>query len=400
MSATKFVIALSAALAVIASTLILPLLAPLVREIGLSSTQGGVMLSTGSIAMVLAAPFWGRISERFGRRAVIVAGFLGILLGYLLFAFAADAGLSGRIAGTAGFAALTAARVVMGLFLLAVPVGAQALMADATPPDKRAAGMALIGAATGIGMIVGPVLSGLLVGFSLTLPLFAAAILCALGALVGWFALGGHVHVRATRKQKSSQSRRHLRPWLTAGVILWTMVATIQICGGFWFKDRLGLTAPAAAQLISAALAIVGVAMFAAQILQLRLFGFAPRLLVISGATMMIVGNLTLLATNDAGWFLLAYAFMGLGAGWLMPGIMGGASLAVDADAQGTAAGLVAATQGIGFIIGPMLSTALYDLEPGLPFQVMSAVLAVCALFFALRRPGATAPRPESVFRQ
>ena len=393
MMGTKTVIALSAALAVVASTLILPLLAPLVREMGLSSTQGGLMLSIGSVAMVLAAPIWGRISELFGRRVTIVAGFLGVLLGYLLFAFAAEVGLSGKIAGPALFAALTASRVTMGLFLLAVPVGAQALMADVTPPDERAAGMALIGAATGIGMIVGPALSGFLVGFGLTWPLFSAALLCAFGAFVGWFALRDHVHVRTKKRPAAGRSNRSLWPWLVAGVVLWTMIATIQICGGFWFKDKLGLPAPAAAQLISAALAIVGAAMFAAQILQLKVFLFSPRFLVVAGAAMMIVGNLTLLATGEAAWFLLAYGCMGLGAGWLMPGIMGGASLAVDADAQGAAAGLIASTQGIGFIIGPVLSTALYDAEAALPFLVMSFVLAICALFFTLRRAGVAAPR-------
>lgn len=388
MAGIKFAIALSAALAVMASTLILPLIAPLVREIGLSSTQGGLMVSTGSLAMMLAAPLWGRLSERFGRRAVIVVGFLGILLGYLLFAFAARSALAGEIAGNSALAALTAARVVMGLFLIAVPAGAQALMADVTPPEKRAAGMALIGAATGIGMTAGPVLSGFLVRYGLTWPLFAAAALCALGGLFGWVTLRSHVHIRVERKPKSHHSTQFLRPWLVAGVVLWTMVATIQICGGFWFKDKLDLPAPAAAQLISIALAMVGAAMFTAQIVQLKLFRFAPRSLVVFGAAFMIAGNLLLLATGEAKWFMLAYVLMGLGSGWLLPGIMGGASLAAAADAQGVTAGLVAATQGIGFTFGPLLSTALYDVAPALPFQIMSAILALCALFFALRRPG------------
>ena len=76
---------------------------------------------------------------------------------------------------------------------------------------------------------------------------------------------------------------------------------------------------------------------------------------------------------------------------------MGGASLAADADAQGVAAGLVASTQGIGFIIGPVLSTALYDAQAALPFQVMSVVLMICALFFALRRSNVAAPQPDGL---
>lgn len=384
MNRTKVVIAISIALSVLATTLILPILAPLIRELHLSVGQGGLMLSIGSIVMVVAAPFWGTISDRFGRKAAIVAGFLGILTGYALYTLVVVVGLSGGIAVTAIFVALTASRAFVGAFLSAVPAGAQALMADITDARDRSGGMAIIGAATGLGLIIGPAVSGFLVTGGITWPLFAAIALCALGAMVSLFFLDATpVHAQA-RMRKTSLFSASLRPWLVAGILLWVAIATIQISAGFYFQDRLGLGTENAARMLAVALTLVGTAMFAVQFLQLRVLRFAPRVLVIAGAGLWISGLLLLLSTADAISYYVAYALMGLGSGFLLPGVMAGASLAVDHDSQGVAAGLVASSQGIGFIIGPAVSTALYEWDRTLPFWLLAGLMILLAVKFAI----------------
>ena len=74
MNRTKATIAIIIALSIVATTLILPILAPLIRELHLSVVQGGLMLTIGSVAMVVAAPLWGIVSDRYGRKKTIVAG--------------------------------------------------------------------------------------------------------------------------------------------------------------------------------------------------------------------------------------------------------------------------------------------------------------------------------------
>lgn len=384
MNRTKVIIAISIALSVLATTLILPILAPLIRELHLSVGQGGLMLSIGSIVMVVAAPFWGTISDRFGRKAAIVAGFLGILIGYALYTLVVVVGLSGGIAVTASFVALTASRAFVGAFLSAVPAGAQALMADITDARDRSGGMAIIGAATGLGLIIGPAVSGFLVTGGITWPLFAAIALCALGAMVSLFFLDATpVHAQA-RMRKTSLFSASLRPWLLAGILLWAAIATIQISAGFYFQDRLGLGTENAARMLAVALTLVGTAMFGVQFLQLRVFRFAPRVLVIAGAGLWISGLLLLLSTADAVSYCVAYALMGLGSGFLLPGVMAGASLAVDHDSQGVAAGLVASSQGIGFIIGPAVSTVLYEWDKTLPLWLLAGLMVLLAVKFAI----------------
>src|SRR5690606_32701463 len=143
-----------------------------------------------------------------------------------------------------------------------------------------------------------------------------------------------------------------LQPWLLAGILFWVAIATVQISAGFYFQDRLHLDGGTAARMLSVALTLVGIAMFVVQFLPVKLMGFTPRVLVLSGGGIWTAGLVLLLSTANALAYYLAYTLLGLGAGFLLPGIMAGASLAAGHDNQGVAAALVSASQGIGFIIG------------------------------------------------
>jgi MFS family permease len=130
------------------------------------------------------------------------------------------------------------------------------------------------------------------------------------------------------------------------------------------------------------ALTIVGVGIFGVQFLQVRLLRLAPRALILAGTVMWIVGLLVLLETADAVSYYVAYAAIGVGSGFLLPGVMTGASLTVGQSQQGAAAGLVSAVQGIGFIIGPVASTFLYELDKALPLWCLTGLMAVLFLKF------------------
>jgi MFS family permease len=384
MNRTKLAIAGSIALSVLASALLLPLLAPLIRALHLSVFQGGLMLSIGSIVMVAAAPIWGFVSDRYGRKATIVWGFAGICTGYLLFTLVVVAGLSGSLTVTATFLLLTASRAFVGAFLSAVPAGAQAAMADVTSITERSGGMAMIGAATGLGLIAGPAVSGFLVAGGITLPLLGAIALCGLGAVTALIFFKTQPARGPKPKQTVGLFSAALLPWLVAGIALWVAIATVQISAGFYFQDRLGLDTAAAAKMLSLALTLVGAAMFAVQLLQVRRLQLPPRILVLAGAGAWIMGLLILLSMADALSYYAAYTLIGIGAGFLMPGVMAGASLAAGHGSQGAAAGLFSASQGIGFIIGPAVSTMLYEWDKSLPFWVLVVMMTLLALKFAI----------------
>ena len=148
--------------AMVGLMIIAPVMPPLIRELGLCETHSGLIISLGSIAMAVMAPVWGRRSDLLGRKPVILIGFLGMFVSYILFTLVMYAGLSKWISGTLLVVLLIVARAMVGLFIPAVPSSAQAYMADVTDEKGRSAGMALIGAANGLGLVLGPAIAGFL----------------------------------------------------------------------------------------------------------------------------------------------------------------------------------------------------------------------------------------------
>jgi DHA1 family tetracycline resistance protein-like MFS transporter len=128
------------------------------QDAGASALRGallGVLMSSFSLMQFIFAPIWGRISDRVGRRPILILGLMGSVAFYTLFGIASELGLRGQAA--LGLVLLFAARLGAGVAGATIAT-AQAVIADSTPPDKRAHGMALIGMAFGIGFTFGPML--------------------------------------------------------------------------------------------------------------------------------------------------------------------------------------------------------------------------------------------------
>jgi MFS family permease len=106
--------------------------------------------------------------------------------------------------------------------------------------------------------------------------------------------------------------------------------------------------------------------------------------MILAGALFWIAGLATLLLTADLVAYLVAYALLGIGSGLLMPGYMAGASLAVPRDRQGAVAGLSTAAQGIGFILGPVASTMLYEIDRSLPLYSLLGLMSLLLALFTV----------------
>ncbi|MGO3742297.1 MFS transporter [Kerstersia sp.] len=376
----RLTIFLSVSLSTLGVTIILPILAPLIRELGLSESQGGWMVSVGSVVMALCGAWWGRRSDTKGRKAVILAGFAGLCVSYLVYTLIIGLGLYGVIGGMTLFALLLAGRAFVGMFLPAVPTGAQSYMADITTPEERSSGMAVIGAANGVGMVLGPALAGTLAIFGLIWPMVLATVL----PLLAWFVVRRVLPAAPPRHQAAAPRLSPLDPrvlpWLLICLINILCIVTLQISAGFYFQDRLGLTTASTARVLAGALTLVGVTLMLTQVVQIRLLRWQPRRLVAVGAALVGGGLLVLLATHSMAMYYLAYIFIGCGAGMIFPGFMSGASVSVDREHQGAVAGLIAAAQGTGAIIAPIASTTLYEISPTWPFSVLVALMAAAWL--------------------
>lgn len=385
MRSIKAVVFASVALSGLTTAVILPILAPLVRSLHLSVQQGGWMLSISSLAMAVMAGPWGLASDRWGRRRVMLAGFAGMFGAYVLFTAIVLQGLAGLLAGTWLLLLATGARALLVAFLPAVPAAAQALMADHTAAGERASGMALIGAASGVGLVLGPAIGGLLAVRGVAWPLVVAGALCLLGLLVVWATVPRSTGRPAGGKPMSvNPFAPGLWPWMAASLMSWIAIVTVQIIAGFYFQDRLGLETAQVGPRLATALTTTGLALFGTQMLQARLLGWSARRMVVAGGAFWVAGLLALLGTATMGAYVAAFALLGAGAGFLVAGSMAGASLAVPSDRQGAVAGLISAMQGVALVVTPVVSTALYEIDRSLPFAGLAALLCALAVLFAL----------------
>ena len=151
--------------------IVLPLLPLYADGFGATGTAVGLLVTVYSVAQFFMAPLWGRLSDRFGRKPILVLGLLGSALAYLVFAWSRS------------LAWLFASRILAGIGGATIPV-AEAYIADVTPPARRAGNMGLIGAAFGLGFTIGPALGGVMASVSFEAPGYLAAGLCLANALV------------------------------------------------------------------------------------------------------------------------------------------------------------------------------------------------------------------------
>ncbi len=152
--------------------IIIPVLQPYARHFGASDLQAGLLMGAFSAVQFFIIPVWGWLSDRYGRKPVILTGLAGSCVSYLVLANAPD------------LTTLFIGRIMAGLSAGNL-VAAQAYIADITTPETRAKGMGLIGVAFGLGFILGPVIGGGLSVYSFSHPSYAAAIASGLAFLFG-----------------------------------------------------------------------------------------------------------------------------------------------------------------------------------------------------------------------
>lgn len=371
-------------LAYLAQMTLNPIIAPLSREVGLAEWQIGVTISVAAVMIVLTSQFWGRRSQSWGRKPVLVFAFTLAVVTMALFALAAFWGMSGAISGTVLFLLFVLLRGIgFGAAIAAVPPTAQAYIADVTTDEKaRVKGMAGVGAVQGIAMIAGSVVGGVLSAFGLITPLIVVPFLLLAGLGVVAFRLR-----RETRTELIEKPARvrpfdtRVWPFLVAGFGMFTALGFIQVITGFIVQDRLHLAAAQTGLVTGGALLAAGVGMVTAQAVIVPRSGWTPPTLLRVGGLTALVGFGLLVVDLGAVALFAAILIIGLGLGTAMPGYTAGPTLLVRRDEQGGLAGLIGATTGLTFVVAPTLGTALYGVWPALPIIIGAVIMGLVTLF-------------------
>jgi MFS family permease len=368
-------------------TVLFPVLAPLGREIGLSELQITSIIGASGMIVFLASPLWGRLSDAWGRKPVLLIGLFGFAAGTALFNSVLYLGLSGTLSGLLLFGTLVVARMLHASVMAASMPAANAYMADITDSAGRTRGMGAAGAANNLGSILGPAVAALAF-ISLLTPLWVMAAVALLNGLFVWRYLPEpprHDVRRLTRRMRYSDPR--ILPFVIVGVLMFTGMALVQQTMGFRFQDVLELGAAETARSVGFAMMLSAACSLIAQGVVVQRLSIPPFTLLRLAMPLLFAAFVVMALASTQLWLSIGMMTLGFGMGLAGPGFMAGASLAVSQAEQGAVAGVAGSCGPLGFTLGPLLGGALYQVSPTLPYIFAAAMYALLfAAMFPLAR--------------
>ncbi len=356
----------------------------------------GALTASFSLFQFLFAPVLGALSDRYGRRPVLLLSLTGAGLSYILFGMAESFAPLGAVAV---LAVLFVSRIIAGLTGGSIST-AQAYIADITTPENRARGLGMIGAAFGLGFMLGPAIGGLLSTVSLSAPAFAAAALTFGNVIFGYFRLPESLpaanrsatlaSVNPFRRVQAVINRQAIRPLLIGVLLLNLAFAGLQSNFAVFTDSRFGF-GPTQIAFVFAFIGLMAVIMQGFLIRRLvPMFGEAR--LAITGMALMTVG-FALIALVPAGWMLFpAVAILSIGSGMATPSLTSLISRRVSPQEQGGVLGGTQALTSLTMIVGPLVAGLLFDaVGPASPYLAGALLIAsACAVLFVALRPELT----------
>jgi len=296
-------------------TVLFPILAPLGREMGLSEIQITTIIGSSGLVVFLTSPIWGRRSDAWGRKRVLLCGLFGFSAGTFLFNSVLYLGLAGILTGSLLFIALVIARVTHASVMSASMPAANAYMADITDAASRTRGMAAAGAANNIGTILGPAVAGLAV-ISLLTPLWVMAAIAFLNGLFVWrFLEEPPKHQTPVVRDRLKYSDPRILPFIIIGIAMFTGMGLVQQTMGFRFQDALGLSAAETAQNFGFAMMLSGASSLFSQAVIVQRFNLAPFTLLRFAIPLLIVAFTMMALLETQLWLTIAMMVQGLGMG-------------------------------------------------------------------------------------
>jgi multidrug resistance protein len=363
--------------------IIIPLMPFYAETFGATAFKVGLLNTSFSLMQFLFAPFWGRLSDRVGRRPVILIGLFGSFVAYLLFGLAQSLTL------------LFAARIAAGIAGANIPT-AQAYMADVTTPENRAKGMGLVGAAFGLGFIFGPAIGGFLSQWGYQAPSFFASALSLANFCAAWFLLpesqprlraDGDKPVNGGERARTSRlaafrdafERKRLPELLLIYFVVIAAFSSFELNFSLYGEHRFGFNSTT----IGYVFAFIGVVL---SVVQGVLVGkvvpkFGEHRVVPAAIAILCAGMVLIPLAGTMLALVTACGILAVGMGFHSPSITSAISRLSGAHEQGGVLGVAQAVASLGRIIGPAWGGLLYDrFGVTSPFYAAAAFLAFALL--------------------
>jgi len=356
--------------------MIIPILPTYAESMHATDVEAGFLQAIYSIMQLGFSPIWGRISDRIGRRPVLLVSILGSCGSQLGFAFAPS---FWWLVVARGFAGVCGANIT----------AAQAYVADVTDAKSRAAGMGMFGAAMGLGFVLGPAIGAGLVQISPQTPFLAAGCLAGVNFVLAWFIL---------KEPRTASERSEARalswsaviatiktPKLLSLIVLFFLVtlgfANLESTFSFFLERRFSYGQREA----SFVFAYIGVILIGVQggLVRRLVPRFGERRLVWFGTGMMAVGFVGLWVSDNLLSLLVSLFIIGVGNGVNTPSLSSLISRSAGGDRQGGVLGVNQAAGALARTLGPLLGTFMLRFDATTPY-LTGAIILACACAFAV----------------
>jgi len=360
--------------------IVMPVLPFYAKEFGASASVLGWLLGCHAAAQFVFAPLWGRLSDRIGRRPVLLMTIAGTALSLLALGLATS------------LPWIFAARVLGGAFAANISV-ASAYIADVTAEEERTRWMGMLGASFGIGFLLGPAIGGALAPLGYYVPLLVAAGLATLNWLHALASLQEpprHAEAEQATRTRAALLRDPLvRRLCTANLVFSAAVTQLETVFAFFMIDRFGYDAQhVAAILVGMALLMGGVQGGGMKALAAR---FPERSLVIAGCLTLALAFAALPEMHTVVWLAAPLALSALGRAVVQPSLLSMTSQAASPRERGAVMGAFQASASLARVGGPLAAGFLYDRSQPAPFWFASALLVATAVL-ALALPRRAGP--------
>ncbi len=355
--------------------IIIPVIPFYAEEMGASPTQLGFLMAVYSFMQLLFAPMWGRISDRIGRKPVMMIGILGLALSFFLMAISTQLWM------------LFAARIIGGFLSSANMPTVMAYVADITTEEDRGKGMGIVGAAIGLGFIFGPAIGGIFSQSSINMPFYIAAVTSLLTFFLVLISLQESLTVENRKKQskKKSSVRQTLKGpnsvLFSLQLFISLSLSGLEATFAYFAAEKAGLGSLQLGYIFM----IMG---FAGALVQGGLVGrmtkkFGEGFVIQLGIVVSAIGFGLILFVDS---FLTAAIFLtvfGIGNGLIRPSV---SSLVTKTSTtgHGSTTGLLSSFDSLGRIIGPPLGGWLFSISIGLPYLSGIILSAIAFLLYRI----------------